>query len=84
MPMNGYALTVRQSEVVDLRMTIDEAIQFIVSCGLVIPTHDLQRLQADRDRTPPASPSARRRRSSTAKGLPRRHGDHRERMKAEG
>ncbi len=58
MPMNGYALTVRQSEVVDLRMTIDEAIQFIVSCGLVIPTHDLQRLQADRDHAPPASSTA--------------------------
>ena len=58
LPMNGYALTVRQSEVVDLRMTIDEAIQFIVSCGLVIPTHDLKRLQADRGHAPPAPPSA--------------------------
>ena len=55
MPMNGYALTVRQSEVVDLRMTIDEAIQFIVSCGLVIPTQDLKRLQGDRGHAPPAS-----------------------------
>ena len=58
MPMNGYALTVRQSEVVDLRMTIDEAIQFIVSCGLVIPTHDLKRLQADRVHPPPGPPVA--------------------------
>ena len=58
MPMNGYALTVRQSEVVDLRMTIDEAIQFIVSCGLVIPTEDLKRLQGDRGHAPPASSSA--------------------------
>ena len=46
MPMTGYALTVRKSEVVDLHMTIDEAIQFIVSCGLVIPAGDLKRLEA--------------------------------------
>ncbi len=46
MPMTGYALTVRKSEVVDLQMTIDEAIQFIVSCGLVIPAGDLKRLEA--------------------------------------
>jgi uncharacterized membrane protein len=45
MPMTGYALTVRKSEVVDLRMTIDEAIQFIVSCGLVIPPGDVKQLQ---------------------------------------
>ncbi len=46
MPMTGYALTVRKSEVVDLHMTIDEAIQFIVSCGLVIPTGELKQLEA--------------------------------------
>jgi uncharacterized membrane protein len=42
MPMTGYALTVRKSEVVDLHMTIDEAIQFIVSCGLVVPGKDVK------------------------------------------
>jgi uncharacterized membrane protein len=46
MPMTGYALTVRKSEVVDLQMTIDEALQFVVSCGLVIPAGDLKRLEA--------------------------------------
>ena len=45
MPMTGYALTVRKSEVVDLHMTIDEAIQFIVSCGLVIPAGTVKQLQ---------------------------------------
>ena len=43
MPMTGYALTVRKREVIDLRMSIDEAIQFVVSCGLVIPAKDLER-----------------------------------------
>ncbi len=46
MPMTGYALTVRRREVIDLQITIDEAIQFVVSCGLVIPAHDLGRLKS--------------------------------------
>jgi uncharacterized membrane protein len=48
MPMTGYALTVLKREVVDLNLTIDQALQFIVSCGLVLPVQDVQRLQ-----TPP-------------------------------
>jgi uncharacterized membrane protein len=45
MPMTGYALTVAKREVLDLNMSIDQAIQFIVSCGLVIPPADVQRLR---------------------------------------
>lgn len=37
MPMTGFAISVRRSEVIDLDMTIDEAIQFCVSCGVVVP-----------------------------------------------
>jgi uncharacterized membrane protein len=37
MPMTGFAITVRRSEVIDLDITIDEAIQFCVSCGVVVP-----------------------------------------------
>jgi uncharacterized membrane protein len=37
MPLTGFALTVKKSEVVDLSITIDQAIQFVVSCGVVIP-----------------------------------------------
>ncbi|MGD0897323.1 MAG: DUF502 domain-containing protein [Thermoguttaceae bacterium] len=44
-PMGGYALIVRQREVIDLAISIDQAIQFIVSCGLVIPPPDLEKLQ---------------------------------------
>jgi len=36
-PMAGFAVNVRRSEVVDLNITIDQAIQFIVSCGVVVP-----------------------------------------------
>ncbi|WP_146459691.1 DUF502 domain-containing protein [Rubripirellula tenax] len=37
MPMTGFTVTVKRSEAIDLNLTIDEAIQFIVSCGVVVP-----------------------------------------------
>jgi uncharacterized membrane protein len=37
MPFTGFALTVKKSEVVELSMSIDQAIQFVVSCGVVVP-----------------------------------------------
>ncbi|MEM6691463.1 MAG: DUF502 domain-containing protein [Planctomycetota bacterium] len=37
MPMTGFTVTIRRSEAIDLDLTIDEAIQFIVSCGVVVP-----------------------------------------------
>lgn len=37
MPMTGFTVTIRRSEAIDLNLTIDEAIQFIVSCGVVVP-----------------------------------------------
>jgi uncharacterized membrane protein len=45
MPVSGYALTVLRREVVDLNMTVDQALQFIVSCGLVIPPQDVERMR---------------------------------------
>jgi uncharacterized membrane protein len=37
MPMTGFTVTVRRSEAIDLDLTIDEAIQFCISCGVVLP-----------------------------------------------
>lgn len=37
MPMTGFTVTVKRSEAIDLNLTVDEAIQFIVSCGVVVP-----------------------------------------------
>ncbi|WP_235908448.1 DUF502 domain-containing protein [Roseiconus nitratireducens] len=37
MPMTGFTVTVKKSEAIDVDMTIDEAIQFVVSCGVVVP-----------------------------------------------
>lgn len=41
MPVTGYTITVRKSEAVDLDITIDQAFQFIVSCGVVVPPQQL-------------------------------------------
>jgi uncharacterized membrane protein len=37
MPMTGFTINVRKRETLDLELTIDQAIQFIVSCGVVCP-----------------------------------------------
>jgi uncharacterized membrane protein len=46
-PMGGFAVIVRKRDVIDLSISIDQAIQFIVSCGLVIPPQDLERLRIE-------------------------------------
>jgi len=53
MPVTGYTITVLKSETVDLNITIDQAFQFVVSCGVVIPPQQLQQvLRPDADREP--------------------------------
>jgi uncharacterized membrane protein len=37
MPATGFTVTVRRSEALDLGITVDQAFQFIVSCGVVVP-----------------------------------------------
>ncbi len=37
MPMTGFTVQVRKSETVDLGLTLEEALQFILSCGVVVP-----------------------------------------------
>jgi uncharacterized membrane protein len=39
MPATGFAAMVRKSDVIDLNITLDQAIQYIVSCGVVVPPH---------------------------------------------
>ncbi len=45
MPLSGYALVVLKRDAIDLDITIEEAIQYLVSCGLVMPQKDVQRLK---------------------------------------
>ncbi len=37
LPVTGCTITVRKSECIDLNITFDQAAQFIVSCGVVVP-----------------------------------------------
>jgi uncharacterized membrane protein len=53
MPMAGFAVTVRRSECLDLNLTLDQAIQFIVSCGVIVPGPKV--LDADETAENPAS-----------------------------
>ncbi|NQT16298.1 MAG: DUF502 domain-containing protein [Planctomycetes bacterium] len=46
LPVTGFTVSVRKSETIELDITIDEAIQFIVSCGVVVPPSQMERLQA--------------------------------------
>ena len=39
MPVTGFTITVLKSEAVDLNISVDQAIQFVVSCGVVVPPH---------------------------------------------
>jgi uncharacterized membrane protein len=39
MPATGLTAMVRKSDVIDLNITLDQAIQYIVSCGVVVPPH---------------------------------------------
>jgi len=47
MPMTGFTVTVRKSETVDLNITVEQAFQFIISCGVVVPPHQMEQMQAD-------------------------------------
>lgn len=55
MPFTGFAMTVKKSETVDMNITIDQALQFIVSCGVVVPPHQMwQVLEKQRADNAPA------------------------------
>ncbi|MGM0489494.1 MAG: DUF502 domain-containing protein [Planctomycetota bacterium] len=42
MPVTGFTITVCKSETIDLDITVDQAIQFTVSCGVVVPLQQQQ------------------------------------------
>lgn len=46
MPMTGYTMSVPKSEIIDLNLTVDQAFQYIVSCGVLVPPP--QRFTPDR------------------------------------
>jgi uncharacterized membrane protein len=46
MPITGCTITVRKSECIDLNLTFDQACQFIVSCGVVVPPQQLWHMRS--------------------------------------
>jgi uncharacterized membrane protein len=52
MPVTGFTVTVRKSETIDLNITIDQAFQFIISCGVVVPAQQLQQMRAPAEALP--------------------------------
>lgn len=46
MPMTGFTANVLKRETVDLNITIDQAIQYLVSCGVVLPPRQLREMAA--------------------------------------
>ena len=48
MPATGFTIQVRKSETIDLKISMDQAIQFVVSCGVVVPAHQQTTVAADR------------------------------------
>jgi uncharacterized membrane protein len=45
MPATGFTITVPKSQTIELNITIDQAVQFCVSCGVVVPDHQQLRQQ---------------------------------------
>jgi uncharacterized membrane protein len=46
LPVTGCIITVRKSETIDLNMTLDQALQFIISCGVVVPPQQTSRRES--------------------------------------
>ncbi|TWU29448.1 DUF502 domain-containing protein [Bythopirellula polymerisocia] len=51
MPFTGFTVTVKKSETIDLNITMEQAFQFIVSCGVVVPPQQLADALAARERS---------------------------------
>ncbi len=49
MPFTGFTVTVKKSETIDLNITIEQAFQFVVSCGVVVPPQQLAEALAARE-----------------------------------
>ena len=75
MPATGFTISVPKSETIDLNISIDQAIQFCVSCGVVVP--EAQRTNATVQGSarpaisPPAAASGQPNRGETTEHSPR-------------
>lgn len=46
MPMTGFTVTVKKSETIDLNLSFDQALQYIISAGVAVPLNDPKLLTA--------------------------------------
>ena len=46
LPITGCTITVRKSECIDLNITFDQACEYIVSCGVVVPSMKLEQMRS--------------------------------------
>jgi uncharacterized membrane protein len=49
-PVTGCTIVVRKGECIDLNITFDQACQFIVSCGVVVPPTQVEEAIVDERR----------------------------------
>lgn len=56
MPFTGFTVTVKKSETIDLNITIDQAFQFIVSCGVVAPSQQISQVESSTGESPHSLP----------------------------
>lgn len=45
MPISGFTVNCLKSECVDLNLTFDQACQFLISCGVIVPPHQMPLVQ---------------------------------------
>ena len=53
MPATGFVISIAKSQTIDLNLTMDQAIQWCVSCGVVVPAHQ-QMTPTSASATPPS------------------------------
>ena len=55
-PFAGYTMNVKRSELLELDMSLDQAIQYVMSCGVIVPTPTPPAKSANGVAEPPALP----------------------------
>jgi uncharacterized membrane protein len=46
-PVSGYTMLIPKSDVLDVEMTVEQAVEYIVSCGVVLPAEQLEERLAE-------------------------------------
>jgi uncharacterized membrane protein len=52
LPITGYTMLIPRSEVLDVNMSVEEAVEYLVSCGVVVPQQQFEKHLADASKQP--------------------------------